>query len=96
MLIKFEVPDSSAQALMEFTGTRVGSKAYHLAADRYQGVVEHVEFLNGEVDRLQEIIALQRQVIDGARNAAALLLERVGQDDMFIDSFRPVAAAKRR
>jgi hypothetical protein len=82
MLVKILDADPDfVEALKTSTGTTTGSKAYAYAAANYsqlsqkvmQSLIDKRALLN-EIDRLERII-------EGARSAAAQLLERTGQSE---------------
>lgn len=83
MLVKLNVDEDFAHQLKLVTGTRVASKAFECAGQRYAGLVNQIKQLQLENCRLREVIEGQLSTIHGARDAAALLLERVSQGDIF-------------
>lgn len=83
MLVKFHVDDAQADLLMQYTGQRVASKAFLLSALSAPGLAVDLQCSRDEVARLRRIIARQQQVLDGARDAAALLVEASAQGDLF-------------
>ena len=84
MLVKFHVDDAQAALLMQHTGQRAASKAFMLAALSAPGLVVELHDSRQEIARLRRIIARQQQVLESAREAAALLVEAAGQGDLFM------------
>lgn len=83
MLIKFDADQEMVDRLKMYTGERVASKAYKFAA-------EDVPDLTGQIRDLRRIVEDQKLeirrlqvVIEQARSAAALLLEKTSQTDAF-------------
>lgn len=83
MLIKFDADQSLADLLKAQYGQKVASKAFALAASDALELASEVRRLRHLVDTLTERNKAQAQLIEGARSVAALLLERVGQTDLF-------------
>jgi len=81
-LVKFEVDQAEADLMRTHYGERTAAKAYAKAA------IDALH-LYRETQHLQETIEMQRieilryqRIIEQARSAAALLLEKTGQGDM--------------
>lgn len=96
MLIKItDADDRFVEKLKTATRTSTGSKAYAKAAADYDYLVKTVDWQKGEIARLEELIRVRDQVIEGARSAAALLLEKTGQADLLEPGQRPLTGAER-
>lgn len=85
-LVKFQADDSEADLLMNYTGQRVASKAFHFAAVSAPALSSDLKDARDEIQRLRRIIARQQQVLENARDSAALLLEAAGQGDLFMST----------
>lgn len=85
MLIKFESPDDFAETLKLSTRQNTASKAFQIAAAHYVQQLSEIARLRRKISDLDEECAVYRQTISGARDAAALLVERVSQSDMFLN-----------
>lgn len=83
-LVKFQADDADADLLMHHTGQRVASKAFMLAALSAPGLAVELNDSRQEIARLRRIIQRQQQVLESAREAAALLVEAAGQGDLFM------------
>lgn len=84
MLIKIpDADDAFVEKLKRYTGTSTGSKAYAKAAAEYNFLMKTVEWQKGEIARLEQLLAVRDQTIQGAREAAIRLLEATGQGDLF-------------
>jgi len=83
-LVKFQADDSEADLLMNYTGQRVASKAFYFAAVAAPALSSDLKDAKEEIQRLRRIIARQQQVLENARESAALLLEAAGQGDLFL------------
>lgn len=81
MLIKFEDDQSLADLLRAHYGEKTASKGYQRAAREVIAQHKEIRRLRGEVEALQERLLQRDQLIEGARSAAALLLEKTGQKD---------------
>lgn len=84
MLVKLNPDDDMVEKLKHFTGQRVASKAYELAGKEYPDMIQRIYALEVQLQDLEEIILVQQSIIDGARDAAALLVERTSQKDLFV------------
>lgn len=85
MLIKItDFDDALLEQLKQRTFQTTGSKAVLKATQDYLVTLKENEHLMREVADLQRRLALAEQVIEGARSAAALLLEKTGQTAMEI------------
>ncbi|MFS2127441.1 hypothetical protein [Pseudomonas sp. Pseusp97] len=83
MLIKIpSADDKFVESLKRATGCATGSKAYEKAAAEFDYLTKTVAWQKGEIARLEGVIASRDRVIENARSAAAVLLERVGQGDL--------------
>jgi hypothetical protein len=82
MLIKFEDDQSVADLLRAHYGEKTASKGYQRAAREVIAQHKEIRRLRGEVEALQERLLQRDQLIEGARSAAALLLEKTGQKDL--------------
>lgn len=83
MLIKITDADPDfVEALKISTGTSTGSKAYAYAAERHGTLCRMIDDLRIQNDRLKSDLSRSRAVIEGARSAAAVLLEKTGQADL--------------
>ena len=76
--------DDEAETLMAYTGQRVASKAFYFAAVAAPALSSDLKDAREEIQRLRRIIARQQQVLENARQSAALLLEVAGQGDLFM------------
>lgn len=85
MLVKFTVDDDIARDIMTYTGQTVASKAFLQAARRAVELEEIYKRKDSQITRLMLQVEAYRQRIDDAREAALLLAEKTGQDDLFID-----------
>ncbi|MDU9400773.1 hypothetical protein [Pseudomonas sp. zfem003] len=84
MLIKIpDADDAFVEKLKRHTGQSTGSKAYAKAAAEYNFLMKTVEWQKGEIARLEQLLAVRDQTIQGAREAAIRLLEATGQGDLF-------------
>ena len=82
MLIKFQADDQLVDTLKTQYGQSVGSKACLLAAEDAPKLLSEVRRLKDELAAARRLIAVQRRTLDGARSAAAHLLEKVAQGDL--------------
>jgi hypothetical protein len=83
-LVKFTVDDSQADRVKRLTGHIVASKAYENAAHAAIALTVDLSDARAEIARLRRIIERQQQVLEGARQAASLLVEVAGQGDLFM------------
>ena len=80
MLVKILDADSEfVKALKHQTRTNTASKAYAHAAFEYQILRNKIGDLEILIESLQNDLDAANEVIQGARSAAALLLDRVSQ-----------------
>lgn len=83
MLTIRDIPDGLVDRAKSATGKGTGSQAFiagiQLMLNLRNQVVEDRE----EIERLRRIVARQQQVLDQARDAAALLVEACAQGDLF-------------
>ncbi|OSN64801.1 MULTISPECIES: hypothetical protein [Pseudomonas syringae group] len=83
MLVKILDADPEfVEALKSQTGTTTASKAFVHAADRYQHLRVKIDDQRILIESLTSDLARANRVIEGARSAAALLLEKTGQLDL--------------
>jgi len=83
MLVKIlDADDTFVEILKRNTSTTTASKAYAHAADRYQTLVLMIDDLRLQNDRLKTDLKRSRGIIEGARSAAAHLLEKTSQADL--------------
>ncbi|QEY15148.1 hypothetical protein D0C16_03705 [Cellvibrio sp. KY-GH-1] len=85
MLVKFDADEDLIDALKQSTNMAVASKACHYAATQYLDLLQENARLHQKVAQMRDSIAVYRQIIDSARDAAAMLVERAGQADLFTD-----------
>lgn len=85
MLVKLNPELSAVERLKSVTGTKTASKAYEIAGRDLPGMLSHIEDLYVEREELKQTIQVLRSTMEGARDAAALLLERTSQKDLFTD-----------
>lgn len=83
MLIKFEDDQSVADLLRAHYGEKTASKGYQRSAREVIDQHKEIRRLCGQVEDLQQRLLQRDQLIEGARAAAALLLEKTGQKEMF-------------
>lgn len=86
ILIRDEFPDQLADDLKRHFRINTASKAVLRACMNFLPHVDRVGQLEREIADLHMVIKRQQQVIEGARSAAALLLERTGQGDLISDA----------
>lgn len=83
MLVKIlDADDQFVELLKSQTGTNTASKAYAHAAECYGMYLTANGLLELEIDTLRHKVARLESVIEGARSAAALLLDRTSQTDL--------------
>ncbi|WP_122669807.1 hypothetical protein [Pseudomonas viridiflava] len=83
MLVKIlDANPEFVEALKSQTGTTTASKAFAYAADRYQHLRCEIWDQAVLIESLTSDLAKANRVIEGARTAAALLLEKTGQLDL--------------
>lgn len=82
MLIKFEVEDAQAAILRAQYGQNVASKAFKMAALDALDLDRIVREQKQEIAKLRQVIAVQKQTIDRAADAARGLLDHVAQGDL--------------
>lgn len=82
MLIKFESTEELANDLKLQYGQRVASKAFFDAAQDSLVLIRELRDLKAKLQDANRTIAVQRQTLEGARAAAAQLLEKVAQGDL--------------
>ncbi|MDG9922891.1 MULTISPECIES: hypothetical protein [unclassified Pseudomonas] len=67
------------------TGKGTGSQAFISGVELMLQLRDRCADQRDEIERLRNVVARQQQVLDQARDAAALLVEACGQGDMFFD-----------
>lgn len=77
-----DLPDDFVEKVKRATHCRVGSKAFIEAGHGFIVQKDKIARLERELAAAREQIKVYQQTIEGARSAAALLLERVGQGDL--------------
>lgn len=82
-LIKFDADPGMVDRLKMHTGERVASKAYKFAAEDVPDMSAEIRDLHRIVDDQKLEIRRLKAVIEQARSAAALLLEKTSQADAF-------------
>lgn len=87
MLLKIsDFPDALADQLKSAFGTATASKAVLAAARRHLCLVASLDDATQHIEACELEIRRLRSIIEGARSAAALLLERTGQTDLLSES----------
>lgn len=84
-LVKFETDDHLVEQIKKFTGEAVASKAFLSAANRALVLEAELKKLDKKHNQLFAAYEQQLAKIEGARDAAKLLLERVSQKGLFHD-----------
>lgn len=79
MLIKFEDEQATADMLRAHYGEKTASKAYQRAALDVVDQHKEIRRLRSQVASLKDLLQQRDKVIEGARAAAVLLLEKTGQ-----------------
>lgn len=83
MLVKItDFPDQLAEDLKSVTGQATASKAVLHAATKYSALLTDFNFQSLDVANLEQEVVRLRSIIEGARSAAALLLDRTAQGDL--------------
>ena len=83
MLVKLnDFDDDLAGRLRAKTGESTASKAVLTAANEYLPLLFKLELKEREIQQLREELLVASQVIEGARSAAALLLEKTSQGSL--------------
>jgi hypothetical protein len=85
MLIKFDADEDLVEKLKAQTRSAVASKAFHYAGIKYLELLDQNADMHRRNAQLRDELEACKQIISGARLAAVALIERVGQDDMFIN-----------
>lgn len=84
MLLKIiDFPDQLADDLKSVTGQATASKAVLHAASKYSALLTDFNFQSLDVEKLEQEVVRLRTIIEGARSAAALLLDHTAQEDLF-------------
>lgn len=81
-LIVRDFPDDLVDTLKNRTHSATASKAVMSACSHFVGLLDIVDQQRVRIAELETALRVQRQVIEGARSAAALLLERTSQGDL--------------
>lgn len=81
-LIVRDFPDDLVDVLKTRTNSATASKAVTSACYQFVGLLDRVAEQRARIAELETALRVQRQVIEGARSAAALLLERTAQGDL--------------
>lgn len=83
MLVKvWDVDPDFVERLKQLTSEKTGSKAFARAAVQFESLHAHNLLLTDRVDSLRAELQRAYQIIEGARSAAALLLDRTAQTDI--------------
>jgi uncharacterized coiled-coil protein SlyX len=83
MLVKILDADPDfVESLKGQTGTNTASKAFIHAAERFQHLRLKIDDQDRYIEAIEADLARLRAVIEGARSAAALLLDRVAQAEL--------------
>lgn len=83
MLVKItDFPDGLADLLRRLTSQATASKAVLVAASAYPTLVDDLAQSDMQIEHLETEILRLRSIIEGARCAAALLLEKTAQGDL--------------
>ncbi len=83
MLLKLpDFDDDLAERLKSRTCQNTGSKAVLRAAEESLPLLLKLEHRDRQIAELEERLRVASQVIEGARSAAALLLEKTAQGDL--------------
>lgn len=83
MLVKItDFPDGLADLLRRLTSQATASKAVLVAASAYPTLVDDLAQSDMQIEHLETEILRLRSIIEGARSAAALLLEKTAQGDL--------------
>lgn len=83
MLVKItDFPDDLVDDLKAVTGQVTASKAVFHAATRYTGLLSEFNDLCLYIAQLEQEGARLRSIIEGARSAAALLLDQTAQESL--------------
>lgn len=84
MLVKIlDADEVFVEKLKALTGEGTASKAFLKSALMFDFYLQKTGDLTDQVCRLQDEARRLKQIISGARSAAALLLEKTGQEDLF-------------
>ncbi len=83
MLIKFEDDQAVVDLLRAHYGEKTASKGYQRAAREVVDQHREIRRLRDQIRALEDRLLRRDQLIEGARAAAALLLEKTSQKDMF-------------
>ncbi|SDW65351.1 hypothetical protein SAMN05444064_105259 [Pseudomonas syringae] len=83
MLVKIlDMQECYVDMLKEATGSKTASGAVEQAAIAYLAQKESMKEIATQCDSLQRRLDAALRIIEGARSAAALLLEKTGQRDL--------------
>lgn len=81
-LIIRDFPDDLADALKTHFQTKAASKAVTDAAKGFIAQADQITRLRARVAELETAVRVQRDVIEGARAAASVLLDHTAQGDL--------------
>lgn len=81
-LIVRDFPDDLVDMLKQKTGNVAATKAVTSACHQYVAQLRQLEEMRALIRELETAVQVQRQVIHGARSAAAVLLEHTSQGDL--------------
>lgn len=81
-LIVRDFPDDLVELLKRSTSSTAASKAVTNACYAYITQRDQLERQRVRILELETAVRVQRQIIEGARSAAALLLDHTAQGDM--------------
>lgn len=70
------------ECLMQEHNIKTGSKMLMHCMERYQVLSETVKFLEEKIDRLEHTEAVLTKIIDDARSACAIVVDRTTQRDL--------------
>lgn len=83
-----DVSEDLVQRAKVVTGKGTGSQAFIAGIELMLRLYCTVDEQRDEIERLRRIVDRQQQVLDSARDAAALLVEAAGQGDLFMSNER--------
>lgn len=83
MLTIRDIPHGLVNEAKAATGKGTGSQAFIAGIQQMLQLRERVVEQRDEIARLRNIVARQQQVLDQARDSAALLVEACAQGDLF-------------
>lgn len=83
MLTIRDIPDGLVNSAKAATGKGTGSQAFIAGVQLMLQLLDRTHDQANEIERLKRIVARQQQVLDQARDSAALLVEACAQGDLF-------------